>query len=58
MEEEYLKTIKKIGDRKNEPTVEDRTNEEELEENMDELKYYNEYGGFSVRWQEYKIKIG
>ena len=57
LEEEYLKTIKNIGIEENEPTVETKK-EEELEENMEELKYYNEYGGFSENGLEYKIKIG
>ena len=46
-----------IGIEENEPTVETEK-EEELEENMEELKYYNEYGGFSENGLEYKIKIG
>ena len=58
LEEEYLKTIKNIGIEECQFTILETEKEEELIENMEELKYYNEYGGFSEDGLEYKIKIG
>ena len=57
LEEEYLKTIKNIGlDTKTEYII-----GEEISSNynfdMNNLKYYNEYGGFSEDGLQYTIKI-
>lgn len=58
LEEEYLKTIKNIGIEESQTTILETDKQDELTENMEELKYYNEYGGFSEDGLEYKIKIG
>lgn len=57
LEEEYLKTIKNIGlDAKPEYIIQDETNAN-YNINMNNLKYYNEYGGFSEDGLEYTIKL-
>ncbi len=57
LEEEYLETIpkqeRKIKQYKKVPEYEKRTNLI----NMENLKYYNEYGGFSENGKEYIIKV-
>ena len=57
LEEEYLKTIKNIGlNAKPEIIIGEEVN---FNYNFDinDLKYYNEYGGFSENGLEYKIRI-
>ena len=57
LEEEYLKTIKNIGlDAKPEYSIQDEINAS-YNIDMNNLKYYNEYGGFSEDGLEYTIKL-
>ena len=57
LEEEYLKTIKNIGlDAKPEYIIGEEINSN-INFDMNNLKYYNEYGGFSENGLEYRIKI-
>ena len=56
LEEEYLKTIKNIGYEINESINVEEDNQK-INIDMQELKYYNEFGGFSEDGLEYKIKI-
>lgn len=59
VEEEYLDTIKNIGNDKTnlEVNFSETNNEQRLNTIIDDLKYYNEYGGFSNDGREYLIKI-
>ncbi len=56
MEEEYINSIKNIGEYANnnyrQEPVEDAGNDK-----LVELQYYNEFGGFSKDGREYKLKI-
>ncbi len=56
LEEEYLETVKQIGD-ENIPQIIQEP--EMIREKLDDehLKYYNEYGGFSEDGKEYKIRV-
>lgn len=56
LEEEYLESIKQIG---NQNAKEIILEEEKITNNLDiqKLKYYNEYGGFSEDGKEYIIKV-
>lgn len=57
LEEEYLKTIRDIGlDVKPEYIVQEDINTNQNVD-MNSLKYYNEYGGFSEDGLEYTIKL-
>ena len=57
LEEEYLKTIKNIGvDAKPEYIITEEVNSS-YNFDINNLKYYNEYGGFLENGHEYKIKI-
>lgn len=57
LEEEYLKEIKNIGlDAKPEYIVQEET-VNNLNIDLSNLKYYNEYGGFSEDGLEYTIKL-
>ena len=57
LEEEYSKTIKNIGlDAKPEYIITEEVNPNSNFD-LNNLKYYNEYGGFSENGLEYKIKI-
>jgi len=57
LEEEYLKTIKNIGlDAKPEYVFHEQINAN-YNIDMNNLKYYNEYGGFSEDGLEYMIKL-
>jgi len=57
LEEEYLKTIDNIGvDAKNEYIIQEETNNV-LNTDNSNLKYNNEYGGFSEDGKEYIIKL-
>ena len=55
LEEEYEDNIKNIGEEKN-VYIQDSPNEA-LPENYSNLKYYNDYGGFTEDGLEYKMKI-
>lgn len=58
IEEEYLENYKSVG--KQDDTLVILNSEEEnvdIIENNKELKYYNEYGGFSEDGKEYLIKV-
>jgi len=57
IEEEYLENEKQIGykSKKLIPNEEEKIYEENL--NVEDLKYYNEYGGFSNDGKEYLIKV-
>ena len=55
-EEEYIEKIKDVGNEERKPQI----LQEEIERkalNADELKYYNEYGGFSKDGTEYVIRV-
>ena len=56
LEDEYLESIKEIG---NEPEVKLIEDEEKnsIPIDIENLKYYNEYGGFSKDGKEYTIKV-
>ena len=58
LEDEYLEKYKEIGE---EQSVQIISNEDENDidilQNIENLKYYNEYGGFSEDGKEYLIKI-
>ena len=55
-EEEYIDKIKDIGEEKQLPQIVDEDiHRKELDE--ENLKYYNEYGGFSQDGTEYNIRI-
>lgn len=57
LEEEYLKTLDNIGvDAKNEYIIQEETNNI-INTDNNNLKYDNEYGGFSEDGKEYIIKI-
>ena len=51
LQEEYLTEVKEIYQEKANTDLE----EEKFEEDVSDLKYYNEYGGFKNDGQEYKI---
>lgn len=56
MEEEYLKNIKKVDIEKSQNQSEEKGTEN-ITINIEEYKYYNEYGGFSADGKEYHIII-
>ena len=47
LEEEYLENLKTASYEPKNPTVVEEENEKKDTINMQDLKYYNEYGGFS-----------
>lgn len=58
LEDEYLDTIKTASYEQNKQiVVRDETNGIQENINMNLLKYYNEYGGFSEDGKEYLIKV-
>ena len=58
MEEEYLEKYTEVGDDENKQVLIEELNDDiNILENKDELKYYNEYGGFAKDGKEYLIKI-
>ena len=57
LEEEYLKTLKNIGEEINQENIYKLENNASLNMNMQDLKYYNEFGGFSEDGLEYRIKL-
>ena len=56
LEEEYLENIKEISDESNLRVIPEEDN---YASSLitEELKYYNDYGGFSEDGTEYKIKV-
>lgn len=58
LEENYLEKYKEIGEEvKNPQLVEENNNDIDILAKPDNLKYYNEYGGFSSDGKEYLIKV-
>lgn len=57
LEEDYLETIKKLPVEEAEELVPPNLEKKNNLINMEELKYYNEYGGFSEDGKEYIIKM-
>ena len=55
LEEEYEESLKNIGE-ENKPIYIGEEKTEKLSEDYSNLKYYNEYGGFTEDGLEYKIK--
>ena len=55
-EEEYMKTIRNIGEDTKVECV-NSDNRPNLKINIQDLKYYNEFGGFSEDGKEYTIKL-
>ena len=53
LEEEYLEKYKQIGEEDNPEVIEETDGDINILENIDKLKYYNEYGGFSEDGKEY-----
>lgn len=56
LEEEYLENVNQIGNEKIPQIAEEQ---EVIRKKLDdeELKYYNEYGGFSLNGKEYNIRV-
>ena len=58
LEEEYLEKYKNIGNEVENIIIEDENTENiDILQNTERLKYYNEYGAFSEDGKEYLIKI-
>ncbi len=58
LEEEYLEKYKEIGKEPQNPIIENEDNGNvDILENIEKLKYYNEYGAFSEDGKEYLIKV-
>ena len=58
IEEEYLENYKSVGKQDNTLVISNSEEENvDIIENNKELKYYNEYGGFSEDGKEYLIKV-
>ncbi len=58
LEEEYLEKYKDVGKEQQITLIENENNENiDILENIDNLKYYNEYGAFSEDGKEYLIKV-
>lgn len=57
LEEGYLEKYKDIGEDENRVTLVEEDGDINILENKENLKYYNEYGGFSEDGKEYLIKI-
>ena len=60
MEEEYIETLKNIGDNLSERIIdndEKQNDDINILENPENLKYFNEYGAFSVDGKEYLISF-
>ena len=55
-EEEYLDRIKNVGDESQVSQILEEENEKKTLD-ADKLKYYNEYGGFSIDGSEYLIRV-
>ena len=56
LEEEYIETIKQIGDEKI-PQIAEEPEQIRKKLEDEQLKYCNEYGGFSLDGKEYNIRI-
>lgn len=56
LEEEYIETIKQIGDEKI-PQIAEKPEQIRKKLEDEQLKYCNEYGGFSLDGKEYNIRI-
>lgn len=56
LEEEYIETIKPIGDKKI-PQIAEEPEQIRKKLEDEQLKYCNEYGGFSLDGKEYNIRI-
>ena len=56
-EEEYLDSIKNIGFEKEKKEIKPEYQINSNNNFMEDLKYYNEYGGFSKDGREYKMKV-
>lgn len=56
LEEEYIETIKQIGDEKI-PRIAEEPEQIRKKLEDEQLKYCNEYGGFSLDGKEYNIRI-
>ena len=58
LEEEYLEKYKDVGKEQQITLIENENNENiDILENINDLKYYNEYGAFSEDGKEYLIKV-
>ena len=58
LEEEYLEKYKDVGKEQQITLIENENNENiDILENIDNLKYYNEYGAFPEDGKEYLIKV-
>ncbi len=58
LEENYLEKYKDIGEETINPTFKEETNDDiDILSDIENLKYYNEYGGFSEDGKEYLIRI-
>lgn len=58
IEEEYLENYKEIGTEEQVTNIISENNENiDILSNYEELKYYNEYGGFSKDGKEYLIRV-
>ena len=58
MEEEYLSNVQKIDDKAFESiAIDEKQEQEDILKDKDNIKYYNEYGGFSEDGKEYWISI-
>ena len=58
LEEEYLEKYKDVGKEQQITLIENENNENiDILENINNLKYYNEYGAFSEDGKEYLIKV-
>ena len=57
LEEEYLKTLKNIGEDIKQENIYKEESSTSLNIDMQNLKYYNEFGGFSEDGLEYTIKL-
>ena len=58
LEEEYLEKYKDVGKEQQIRLIENENNENiDILENINNLKYYNEYGAFSEDGKEYLIKV-
>ncbi len=57
MESSYLETVQNVQEKKNELILIENKEEKLLSEDYKELKYYNDYGGFTKDGLEYKMKI-
>ena len=58
LEEVYLENYKETGDEIQKPLwIEDNKDDIDILENHENLKYYNEYGGFSEDGKEYLIRM-